>query len=92
MERDCSGGTTAEGRTELLELDEDGDEVRLEVGVRPVSGDATCQGNPWTPFSVDLADPLGDREVVDIGPERPTAVTVDDRVTPAGDGTSRTDG
>lgn len=39
--------------------------VRLRLGVRRLDGDQSCQANPATPVTVELADPLGDREVVD---------------------------
>lgn len=77
MERRCASGRSAEGRIDLDELDLTEDRVRVRVSVRPPPGDEqTCQGNPWTPFTVDLGEPLGDREVVDANlvPPRPLVV------------------
>jgi hypothetical protein len=35
----------------------------LSVGVRRLGGDQDCQGNPRTPYRVDLESPVGDRDV-----------------------------
>lgn len=81
IERACASGQSAEGRVELVELEETDDQVRLHIGVRPYEpeGDATgvtCQGNPPTPFTVELAEPLGDRQVVDVSVVPARALTV----------------
>jgi hypothetical protein len=75
-ERACASGQTAEGRVELVTLDETSDEVRLVIGVRGLDGAQTCPSNPPTPFTVELSEPLGDREVVDasVVPARPLTV------------------
>lgn len=76
-ERACASGQSAEGRVQLVELTETTDEVRLWIGVLPPEGDAqTCQGNPATPFTVELSEPLGDREIVDASVVPPRPVTV----------------
>lgn len=69
MEQACHGGEDAEGRVELVTLEETDTTVEISIGVRPdTSADAwTCQSNPATPFAIELAEPLGDREVVDVG-------------------------
>lgn len=80
MERRCASGQSAEGRIDLDELEVTADEVRVRVAVRPPPGDAqTCQGNPWTPFTVDLDEPVGGRTVVDASlvPARPLPVGTD---------------
>ncbi|MGF6824510.1 hypothetical protein M2317_003439 [Microbacterium sp. ZKA21] len=66
-ERACNSGEDAEGRVELVSLEETEDAVIIRVAVRPREGDGayTCQSNPPTPFTVELAEPLGDREVLD---------------------------
>jgi hypothetical protein len=75
-ERACASGQTAEGRVELVTLDETTDEVGLVIGVRGLDGAQTCPSNPPTPFTVELSEPLGDREVVDasVVPARPLTV------------------
>ena len=77
-ERACASGHSAEGRIELVELTETTEQVRLRIGVRPRDGDGqTCQGNPPTPFTIELDEPLGDREIVDASVVPPRPVTVD---------------
>jgi hypothetical protein len=73
----CNSGQDAEGRIELVALEESDDRVAVTLGVRPRdTGAASCQGNPDTPFTVSLSEPLGDREVVDAGLVLPRAVAV----------------
>lgn len=78
-ERACASGRAAEGRTEV-ELEETAEQVRLRVGVRPLRGGQDCPSNPATPLTVMLAEPLGDREVVDVSvvPARPVTVAASD--------------
>lgn len=72
---ECASGRSAEGRIDV-ELKETAEQVLLRVAVDRLDGDQSCQGNPATPFTVELADPLGDREVVDssVVPARPVPV------------------
>lgn len=64
-EIDCNSGQNAEGRVEVVKLIETESTVELVLGVRPPGGQrATCQGNPATPFTIDLERPLGDRTVL----------------------------
>lgn len=81
-ERQCASGRDAEGRIDLDELTLTEDEVRVRVSVRPAGGDQECPGNPWTPFTLDLGEPLGDRTVVDAGlvPATPLAVGIEEAV------------
>lgn len=76
MELGCNSGQDASGRVRAVEQVEAADTVELLVAVEPRTGDATCQGNPATPFTVTLDQPLGDRTVVDtsVYPPRPLAV------------------
>lgn len=76
-ERACASGEPADGRIEIVELDETVDQVRLHVGVRQRGGGQTCQGNPSTPFSVELSEPLGRREIVDASVVPPLPLLVD---------------
>ncbi|TKK88753.1 hypothetical protein FDA94_11715 [Herbidospora galbida] len=68
-ERACASGQSAAGRIELVELEETDEEVRLTVAVREGQwGEiVTCQGNPPTPFTVELSRPLDDRAVLNVG-------------------------
>lgn len=65
MENSCAGGKNAEGRVEVVEVREFTDAVELVVGLRPLSGAATCPTHPPTPFEVELKHPLGDRILLD---------------------------
>lgn len=76
-ERACASGRSAEGRIELVDLDEAADEVRLRIGVQRRPGDQTCPGNPPTPFTVELSGPLRDRSVVDASVLPARELTVD---------------
>ncbi|MEH3075561.1 MAG: hypothetical protein PGN11_02610 [Quadrisphaera sp.] len=75
-ERECASGQNAEGRIEA-EVEETAEQVLLRVAVRPLPGGQSCPSSPATSFTVELTEPLGDREVVDasVVPARPVAVT-----------------
>ena len=76
-ERACASGQSAEGRVELVALIETTEQVQLWIGVRPRPGDQTCQGHPPTAFTIELDEPLGDREIVDVSVVPPRPVNVD---------------
>ncbi|ARU51237.1 hypothetical protein CBR64_06765 [Cellulosimicrobium cellulans] len=61
----CNSGQDAEGRVRVVNLGARDDAVAVTVGVEPRDGAADCQGNPATPYVVDLDEPLGDRPVLD---------------------------
>lgn len=63
-ERERASGQDAEGRIEV-DLEETAEQVRLRIGVRPLGGAHSRQGNPATPFTVELGEPIGDRNVID---------------------------
>jgi hypothetical protein len=69
MEQACHGGEDAEGRVEVVTMNQTDTSIELDIGVRPdTSSDAwTCQTNPATPFTVELDQPLGERDILDIG-------------------------
>jgi hypothetical protein len=76
-EESCNSGENAEGRVELLSLEETESQVRVILGVRPREGAQACPSHPATPFTVKLSEPLGDREVLHAGlvDPRPLAVS-----------------
>jgi len=76
-ERACASGRSAEGRIEIVELEETDDQVRLRISVRPREGGQDCQGNPPTPFTIELGEPLGAREIVDASIVPPRAVATE---------------
>lgn len=64
-EIECNSGQSAEGRVEVVKLAETESTVEIVIGVRASGAhEGTCQGNPATPFTVDLERPLGDRAVL----------------------------
>jgi hypothetical protein len=79
-ERECNSGQDATGRLELVELTETDSTVELVIGVRPSGArQASCQGNPATPFMVDLERPLGDRVILNAAVVPSRVVTVSER-------------
>lgn len=75
-ERACASGQSAEGRIRLLQLSETAEQIRLRIGVRPPGGNSqTCPANPPTAFTVELSEPLGGRETVDVSVVPPRPVT-----------------
>jgi hypothetical protein len=76
FEESCNSGRNAEGRVEVVRVDETDDRVSLILGVRPPQGNQTCPSNPATPFTLTLAEPVGDREVVNASLADPRPLTV----------------
>ncbi len=64
-ERACASGQPADDRVEIVEQETSDEQLMLVVGVRPLDGDQNCPGNPPTPVTIQLDEPLGDRTVVD---------------------------
>jgi hypothetical protein len=77
-EETCNSGDDAEGRIEIVSLEETDDRVSLVLGVRPRGGINACPSNPATPFTVMLSKPLGEREVVDAGLADPRLLTTNE--------------
>ncbi|MBT2229824.1 hypothetical protein [Nonomuraea sp. NEAU-A123] len=77
-ERGCASGQRADGRVRLIDIEPTATEIRLVIGVEPRSGNAqTCQGNPPTPFTVELDEPLGGRVLIDASVYPPQQITGD---------------
>jgi protein-tyrosine phosphatase len=73
-EQAFASGQSAEGRLLTPELYADGDELVLRMFVKPRPGFQTATRNPETPVRVALAEPLGERRLLDgalLAPERP---------------------
>jgi hypothetical protein len=64
-ERACSGGRTAEGRIPPPTIVYGPTKVVITITVRVIGG--PCISNPVTPFTIELAEPLGDRSLADGG-------------------------
>lgn len=62
-EVECASGQSAEGRIGVA-VDYREDEIVLTAYVRPLDGDQRCPSNPPTPFLLELAEPLGRRDLV----------------------------
>jgi hypothetical protein len=71
MERECASGQPADGRIADPIVDYGEDAITVTIPVRRVEGSATCPGNPWTPFELELDEPIGDRLLLDGGPWPP---------------------
>ena len=61
----CSGGRDMGDALQGPQLIETDNEVLVAFAVIPVSGGATCPGNPSTPVTVKLSQPLGERALLD---------------------------
>lgn len=81
-ERACASEQSADGRIEVLSLEETDTEIRLRIGVRPLPGPQNCPSNPPTPFEVDLQDTIGTRAILDVAVEPPREITLDPAAAP----------
>ena len=66
-ERSCASGQPATGRIEEPLVFTDARRVVVSVFVRHAEGGQECPGNPETPYVLRLAEPLGDRQLLDGG-------------------------
>lgn len=67
-ERACTGGSSSEGRIREPLIIYEPDRVVVIFTVDPLPGGAyTCPGNPPTLVTVELSEPLGDRQLLDGG-------------------------
>lgn len=78
-ELSCNSGEDADGRIALATLRETDSSVEVVVTVEPRDGAHDCQSNPATPFTVDLAEPLGDRPLLDASTLPPRPITLPTR-------------
>lgn len=68
----CASGQSAEGRIRVPVLEVTPEAVRVAIATVRREGGQDCQGNPNTPFTLELPEPLGERRLIDVGvyPER----------------------
>jgi hypothetical protein len=66
-ERACASEQSAEGRIQPPSIFYGPTEVTITIVVERRTGVQACPGNPLTPFIIELAEPLGDRTLVDGG-------------------------
>jgi hypothetical protein len=66
-ERACHGFEPATGRMSAPAIVYTPESVTVTIGVRPLGGASTCPKPPGTPTLIQLAEPLGDRTLLDGG-------------------------
>ncbi len=65
-EQNCTSGASSEGRIDRPRISYTPDAVIITFSVEPrPEGFHTCQGNQPTPYTVELPEPVGDRELKD---------------------------
>lgn len=64
-ERACASGQDAHGRIAPPVVTYREDAIIVTIGVIPKAGDADCQGNPNTPYTLHLDEPLNGRQLLD---------------------------
>jgi hypothetical protein len=67
IERECASGRSASGRIEV-KVDESVESITFDVRVKRRPGAQDCQGNPITPYVVELGSPLGERVILGATP------------------------
>jgi predicted small lipoprotein YifL len=75
-ERECTSGRDPVPFLGAPEVIETAERVVVTMTSEASTGDQNCQGNPSVPVTLELAEPIGDRELVDGGvwPPRPIKV------------------
>jgi hypothetical protein len=61
----CASGEPADGRIATPEISYEDDAVVITIRVVPRPGPQTCPSNPDTEYTVELDEPLGERELLD---------------------------
>ncbi len=61
----CTGDATAEGRVVVDDVRYEADAVTVTLAIIPLGGAHECPGHPDTPFTIELAEPLGNRALLD---------------------------
>src|SRR5918996_4485353 len=69
----CASGRSAEGRVLPPDILYGERTITVTFSVEPLSGDHECPGNPATPVTVTLTQPLRDRRLLDGGLSPPAA-------------------
>ncbi|TNM64560.1 hypothetical protein FHN55_13670 [Streptomyces sp. NP160] len=65
-EQGCTSGQGADGNTAPPEVDVTPTQVRIAVSTYIRKGDQGCPNHPTAPLAVELGEPLGDRQLVDV--------------------------
>lgn len=69
---ECASGVTGDLLAPVVSYDEDRVTIRIDAAPRGM-GAANCQGNDAVPVTVELAEPLGERVLIDGGCARADA-------------------
>lgn len=72
----CNSGQDARGRIRPFRITPAADSVTVTFSVVPRPGNHDCQGNPETPFTLTLPEPLGGRALLDGSSVPPRDATV----------------
>jgi hypothetical protein len=78
LERACASGQDASGRIQPPVVTSTPEAVVVVIAVRHREGGQDCQGNPATPFTLELPEPLSGRPLFDGGtlpPREPVPTT-----------------
>lgn len=63
-EQDCASGQSADGLI-ASDVRYEEDAITVWVNVRERTEDRSCPGNPDTPYTIRLREPLGERKILD---------------------------
>ena len=66
-EIECASGQASDGRIPPPQITYGADSVTVTFSVQRLEGAQACPGNPATPVTVTLTEPLGARELLDGG-------------------------
>ena len=64
-ERGCASARDITGLILPPVIQYGADEVIVSIYVEPLQGDQECPGNPPARFTIELREPLGDRQLID---------------------------
>ena len=74
-EHACANGEPPIGRELVPVVIEHPDRVEITILVAPVSGGASCPGNPWYPITIELQETLAARTVFDATKQPPVELS-----------------
>ncbi|MGI9016124.1 MAG: hypothetical protein ACR2HR_03300 [Euzebya sp.] len=77
IERACASATPAEGRIVVQDIRYEEAAIVVTIGVIPLPGGNDCPGNPITPFTLELDEPLNGRQLLDGASNPPSEPVLD---------------
>lgn len=75
METACASGQSPEGRVQEPTIVYAPDSITVQFTITPRPGGQDCQGNPESPVTFTLSEPLGERTLLDGGSNPPRDAT-----------------